>query len=148
MHLYLSSITSLPPSRITPLKPRLLSSNPFHPPQIIMAPPDYDTTGIEFYTFPSFRFQSGLELPIKVAYRSINPSSPKTVLIPTCYGGLINDTLSFTSPPCTSLSSYHVIIVDMLGAGESSSPSNKPSFPPSVSYIDCINHNTVSSPNT
>jgi len=104
-----------------------------------MAPPDYDSTGIEYYTIPSFKFKSGLRMPVKVAYRAINPSSPKTILIPTCYGGLINDTLSFTSPPLTSLTSYHVVIVSMLGCGESSSPSNDPSFPPSISYIDCIN---------
>lgn len=105
-----------------------------------MAPPgdDYDVTGIEFYNIPSFTFSNGTKNPIKVAYRSFNPSSQKTVLIPTCYGGRINTTLNFTS---SALSSYHVIVVAMLGNGESSAPSNDPDFPAdySLRYQDCIN---------
>jgi homoserine O-acetyltransferase len=75
---------------------------------------------------------------VRIAYRSFNPSSPKTVLIPTCFGGRINPTLNFTSG---CLASYHVIVVAMLGNGESSSPSNDPSFPSdySLRYQDNIN---------
>jgi homoserine O-acetyltransferase len=75
---------------------------------------------------------------VKIAYRSFNPSSPKTVLIPTCFGGRINPTLNFTSG---ALKNYHVIVVAMLGNGESSSPSNDPSFPLdySLRYQDNIN---------
>ena len=64
---------------------------------------------------------------IKVAYRSINPYSTKgTILIPTCYQGRINKTLNFTSG---ALKDYNVIVVAMLGNGESSSPSNNADFP-------------------
>jgi homoserine acetyltransferase len=102
----------------------------------------YDTTGIEYYTIPSFTFASGTTLhELKVAYKSINPSSTKgVVLIPTCYGGRINTTLSFTTAPHDCLKDYHVVVVAMLGNGESSSPSNKPLFPlpGELHYQDCI----------
>ncbi len=101
-------------------------------------PEIYDPTGIEYFTIPSFTFSSGITLDIKIAYRSFNPTSQKTALIPTCYGGRINDSLNFT---CGSLSSYHVIVVAMLSNGESTSPSNNPFFPPNYSlrYQDCVN---------
>lgn len=98
----------------------------------------YDPTGISFYSIPSFKFLSGAVQDIKVAYRSINPSAKKVALIPTCYGGHINRALNFTSG---ALSSYHVIVVGMLGGSESSSPSNDDSFPSnySIRYPDNIN---------
>jgi hypothetical protein len=85
-------------------------------------------TSIEilYYSIPSFRFASGVTKDIKLAYRSINPSSPKAVLIPTCYGSRLHDEPNYASG---SLKNYHVIVVAMLGNGESSSPSNDPSFP-------------------
>lgn len=100
--------------------------------------PPYNPTGIEFFSIPSFKFISGVTKDIKIAYRSFNPTSPKTVLIPTCYGGKINTTLNFTSG---ALKNYHVIVVAMLGNGESSSPSNDEEFPKdySLRYPDCIN---------
>jgi homoserine acetyltransferase len=60
------------------------------------------------------------------------------VLIPTCFGGRINPTLNFTSG---SLASYYVIVVAMLSNGESTSPSNDPTFPSdySLRYQDNIN---------
>ncbi|RHZ50524.1 hypothetical protein CDV55_100179 [Aspergillus turcosus] len=96
----------------------------------------YDTTGIEYYTIPNFTFSTGETLDIKVAYRSFNPSSPKKVLIPTCYGGRINTTLNFTQ---SALASYHVVVVAMLGHGESSSPSNTPNFPKVLRHQDNVN---------
>jgi homoserine acetyltransferase len=98
----------------------------------------YDPTGISFYPIPSFKFSCGVTKDIKVAYRSFNPSARKVALVPTCYGGHINKTLNFSSG---ALSSYHVIVVGMLGGSESSSPSNDPSFPSdyTVRYVDCIN---------
>jgi homoserine acetyltransferase len=46
--------------------------------------------------------------------------------------------LNFSS---RALEDYHVIIIAMLGNGESSSPSNDPSFPAdySLRYQDCVN---------
>ena len=104
---------------------------------------DYDSTGVEYYSIPSFKFSNDTTLhDLKIAYRQINPSSKSgTVLIPTCYGGLINTTLTFTSAPNDFLSKYHVIIVAMMGNGESASPSNKQFFPEpgELRYQDQIN---------
>lgn len=97
----------------------------------------YDPSGVQYYEIPSFSFVSGANIPIKVAYRSYNPSSPKAVCIPTCYGGRINTTLAFTENN-GALSSHHVVVVAMLGNGESSSPSNTPNFPQTLDYRDCI----------
>ncbi|KAI4272312.1 MAG: hypothetical protein L6R38_006656 [Xanthoria sp. 2 TBL-2021] len=103
-----------------------------------MSPPSYDGTGVEYYTIPSFKFVSGSSINIRITYRCFNPSAPKTVCIPTCYGGRINTTLSFTAED-QALRSYRVIVVAMLGNGESSSPSNHPNFPKDLDYRDCIN---------
>ena len=102
-----------------------------------MSSPPYDATGVEIYTIPSFKFISGPELDIRVAYRSFNPSFLKAVCIPTCYGGRINDTLNFTAEN-GALASHHVIVIAMLGNGESSSPSNEPNFPKKLDYRDCV----------
>ena len=100
--------------------------------------PEYSAQGIEYYQIPSFTFTSGTKIPIKIAYRLFGDiSSKKKALVPTCYGGLINQTLNF-SQPGQALSSYLVIVVAMLGNGESSSPSNTPGFPKSLDYRDCI----------
>src|SRR5271154_3909459 len=102
----------------------------------------YDPTGVEFYTIPTFSFVGGTTLhDLRVAYRSFNPSSTRgTVLIPTCYGGRINTTQTFTTGPNACLAPYHVVVVAMLGNGESASPSNKPFFPEpgDLCYQDCI----------
>ncbi|KAL8765593.1 MAG: hypothetical protein Q9209_007375 [Squamulea sp. 1 TL-2023] len=103
-----------------------------------MPTPPYDDTGIELYTISSFMFVSGTSLDIRVAYRCFNPSATRTVCIPTCYGGRINTTLSFTGDD-QALRDYRVIVVAMLGNGESSSPSNHPNFPKDLDYRDCVN---------
>ena len=99
---------------------------------------DVSMEGVEYHTIPSFKFTSGVTKDVKVAYRSFNPSAEKTVLIPTCYGGRVNDTTNFTDG---AFKNYHVIVAAMLGNGESSSPSNDPDFPAdySLRYEDCIN---------
>ena len=98
---------------------------------------NYDKTGVEYYSIPSFKFVSGERIPVKVAYRSYNPSSSKTVCIPTCYGGLISSTLAFNSGDGV-FSTHHVVVVAMLGNGESSSPSNTENFPKNLDYRDCV----------
>lgn len=97
---------------------------------------EYDTTGISHYSIPDFRFVDGSILSIKVAYRSFNPSALKVVCIPTCYGGRVNTTLNFTSG---ALKAYHVVVIAMLGNGESTSPSNtlESSFP-KLDYQDVV----------
>ena len=111
--------------------------------------PNYDSTGISYYTHPSFTFKDGTRSSVKLAYRLHGSlTSHKKALIPTCFGGLINTTNTFTTLPSSTttsfsepgaLASYLVIVVATLGNGESSSPSTSPSFPPSLSYHDCIN---------
>lgn len=101
----------------------------------------YDTTGIDYFSITDFQFAGGSNKAIKVAYRSFNPESTKgTVLIPTCFGGRINKTLNFTSG---SLREYHVIVVAMLGNGESSSPSNDNEFPTDYSLRYEVNTGIV-----
>ena len=97
---------------------------------------EIDTTGVSYYDIPDFHFSAGSTLSVRVAYRSFNSSSKKVVCIPTCYGGRINTTLNYTSG---CLKDYHVVVVAMLGNGESSSPSNTPDFPKQLEYQDCIN---------
>lgn len=106
------------------------------------APPEYDPTGVTYHTIPSFTFLSGTTLhDVQVAYRSYNPQSTAgTVLIPTCFSGKINTTLTFNSGSNSALSKYHVVVVAMLSNGESSSPSNKAFFPApgSLHYEDVV----------
>jgi homoserine acetyltransferase len=110
--------------------------------QPMLSSEPYNGTGVQYYTIPSFTFSASTTLPIKVAYRVYDPShnavSKGTILIPTCYGGHINTTLTFNSGSLTALTSYTVIVVAMLGNSESSSPSNDPYFPPHIRYEDCI----------
>ena len=97
---------------------------------------EYDSTGVEYFELPNFKFQNGTVLGnARLAYRSFNPSSPRKALVPTCYRGLINETLNFTKG---ALAEYHVIVVALFGNGESSSPSNDPEFPRSLEYRDCV----------
>ena len=104
----------------------------------------YDSTDIQYYTHPSLTFSDGqTHSKVTVAYRLHGSlTSNKKALIPTCFGGLINSTLSFTSHN-QCLSDYLVIVVAMLGNGESSSPSNTQASGPfsggHTSYKDNIN---------
>lgn len=98
----------------------------------------YDSTGVEYYPIPNLKFSNGTTKDIKLAYRSINPTSEKKAVVCTCFGGVINATLNFSTG---ALKDYHVIVIAMLGNGESSSPSNDPAFPAdyTLRYQDCVN---------
>lgn len=94
--------------------------------------------GIEYFHIPDFQFAQGAKInALKIAYRSFNPAAAKTVLIPTCFGGRVSEMMNFTSG---ALRDYHVIVVAAIGNGESTSPSNDPSFPTdySLRYEDCV----------
>lgn len=98
--------------------------------------PTYDNTGIQHFQLKNFAFQNGTTLPaINIAYREFNPTGKKVALIPTCFRGRINTTLNFTQG---ALRDYRVIVVALLGNGESSSPSNTPGFPSTLDYRDCV----------
>ncbi|RDL31372.1 Uncharacterized protein BP5553_09581 [Venustampulla echinocandica] len=99
------------------------------------SPKPYDPTGIQYYSIPSFLFNTGRSLPVRVAYRSFNSTLPRAVCVPTSEHSHINTTNNFTSG---ALKDYHVVVVAMLGNGESSSPSNTVTFPQPL-YQDCVN---------
>ncbi|KAJ5992064.1 hypothetical protein N7451_007788 [Penicillium sp. IBT 35674x] len=95
-----------------------------------------DTDGVQYYELGNFTFQNGITLPkVRVAYREFNPTGQKIALIPTCFRGRINQTLNFTNGV---LKSHRVIVVALLGNGESSSPSNTANFPDTLDYADCV----------
>lgn len=94
---------------------------------------------ISYFSIPSFHFLNGDKQDVKIAYKSINPSSPRKALVPTCYGGRINDTYTFRDSSSSALAEYHVVVVAMMGNGESSSPSNTDDFTRSLDYQDQIN---------
>ena len=77
---------------------------------------------------------SGLEFPAKLAYWTFGDVKNPAILMPTCFGG----NLATTTPNLyqdgddghqapISTTKYYVIVVGLLGGGESSSPSNQPS---------------------
>lgn len=86
---------------------------------------------------------------LTIAYQTAGSPDQPAVLMPTCFGGSLNGTISFlrSSPrendSPSVLSSHFVIVCGLLGGSESSSPSNAPpslhgaSFP-QTTYEDNI----------
>ncbi|KAJ7772132.1 Alpha/Beta hydrolase protein [Mycena maculata] len=85
---------------------------------------------------------------LTLAYRTLGDATHPAVLMPSCYGGTLDDTSPFLYAPSEDgappvLRNYFVIICGLLGAGQSSSPSNAPpgqhgpAFP-AVTYEDNI----------
>lgn len=70
--------------------------------------------------------------PARLAYWAIGDSAKPAVLLPTCYGGTLADTLPFlystegSNKPIFDPSKYFIIVTALLGGSESSSPSNAP----------------------
>lgn len=95
----------------------------------------YNPTSIQYYELDNSTFQNGDSLSLRLAYREFNVDSKKTALIPTCFRGRINTTLNFVTG---ALRDYRVIVVALLGNGESSSPSNMANFPSTLDYQDCV----------
>jgi homoserine O-acetyltransferase len=89
--------------------------------------------------------------PATLAYRTYGSPSSPAILLPTCFGGDLDDTLPFLylpthtndNVPPLPPSKYFIVVVGLLGGGESSSPSNTappfsgPDFP-AVTYEDNI----------
>lgn len=91
---------------------------------------------IQSYRIDDFVFQDGSALPsVNVAYLDINREAKKTALIITCFRGRLQTTLNFGQGV---LRDHRIIVVALLGNGESSSPSNTPNFPGSLDYRDCV----------
>ena len=81
---------------------------------------------------------------LTLAYRTFGSLQKPAILIPSCFSGRVQSTLSFlyegTDAP---LKGYFVIVCGLLGGSDSSSPSNAPAFMrgsrfPRVSYEDNI----------
>ncbi|KAI1098591.1 Alpha/Beta hydrolase protein [Jackrogersella minutella] len=99
-----------------------------------MASPTNGT--IEFFDIPDFTFQDGTSRShLRLAYQQFNKSATKIAVIPTCFRGRVQSTWNFSQG---ALREYRVIVVALLGNGESSSPSNTLGFPPTVDYPDCV----------
>jgi homoserine O-acetyltransferase len=91
---------------------------------------------VDYFDIPNFIFQDGTNVPnVRLAYQVINPSASKVALIPTCFRGRINSTLTFSHG---ALHDHRIIVVALFGNGESSSPSNTPAFAGSIDYCDCV----------
>ncbi|KAJ7350482.1 Alpha/Beta hydrolase protein [Mycena albidolilacea] len=85
---------------------------------------------------------------LTLAYRTFGDAKNSAVILPSCFGGTLDDTLPFlyTSAddgPSPILRDYYVIVCTLLGGGESSSPSNAPAAQrgpnfPAVTYEDNI----------
>ncbi|KAJ6497690.1 Alpha/Beta hydrolase protein [Mycena sanguinolenta] len=83
---------------------------------------------------------------LTLAYRTFGDPKSPAVFLPSCYSGTLDDTLPFlyTPPkdgPPPVLQNYFVIVCGLLGAGESSSPSNAPAAQrgpnfPALTYED------------
>ncbi|KAK5132272.1 hypothetical protein LTR08_009260 [Meristemomyces frigidus] len=92
---------------------------------------------------------AGKEFPASLAYWTFGDISNPAVLLPTCYGGTLANTLPFLYDsekqpnPILPPSKYFIIVTGLLGGTESSSPSNQeepwngPNFP-HTSYEDNV----------
>lgn len=86
---------------------------------------EYDT-----FAIPGFATQSGYTLDVTLAYRTygtLSPAGDNAVLIPTFYGGRHPEAEYMIAPGrAIDPERYFVVIVNMLGNGLSTSPSNTP----------------------
>ncbi|KAK1979361.1 Alpha/Beta hydrolase protein [Colletotrichum cereale] len=91
---------------------------------------------VQYFELPNFTFADGTTLSLaRLAYLDINSTASKVALVPTCFKGTLHSTLTFASG---ALRHHRILVVALFGNGESSSPSNTPSFPASLGYRDCV----------
>ncbi|KAL6399862.1 hypothetical protein AUP68_17270 [Ilyonectria robusta] len=91
---------------------------------------------MKLFSLSDFPFQDGTILPeIRLAYLDLNTEASKVAVIQTCFRGRVNSALNFANG---ALHNHRIIVVALLGNGESSSPSNTPGFPKSIDYRDCV----------
>ncbi|KAL4876024.1 Alpha/Beta hydrolase protein [Aspergillus karnatakaensis] len=90
----------------------------------------------QHYTIPNFTFTStSTPTTIHLSYLDINPTSHKVALISTHFRSHLHTTPTYRT---SALKTHRIIVVALLANSESSSPSNTPSFPTTVSYPDCV----------
>jgi homoserine O-acetyltransferase len=88
----------------------------------------------EYFALGNVTLASGAKLEsAKLAYvtrGALNPSGDNAVLFPTYYTGTHRENLAMVGPGrALDPTRYFIVIVNLLGNGESSSPSNHPHFP-------------------
>jgi homoserine acetyltransferase len=92
---------------------------------------------LQTYELSDFKFHNGSTLPkLKLAYKILNPHNSKITVVHTCFKGRLDTTLTHAN---AALKNHKIILIALLGNGESSSPSNTPNFPSTIEYMDCIN---------
>lgn len=90
----------------------------------------------QYYTLRNFKFENGDTLPeVKLAYQILNPQNEKVAVVNTCFKGRLSTTLTHSSG---AFKNHKIILIALLGNGESSSPSNTPNFPKKLEYMDCV----------
>ncbi|KAF1942404.1 homoserine acetyltransferase family protein [Clathrospora elynae] len=91
----------------------------------------------QYFALQNFTFQNGDTLPsLRIAYKILNPHNSKIAVVHTCFKGRLDTTLTHANGV---LKDHKIILIALLGNGESSSPSNTPSFPKTLEYTDCVN---------
>ncbi|RMZ68457.1 homoserine acetyltransferase family [Pyrenophora seminiperda CCB06] len=91
---------------------------------------------LQTYGVQEFKFHNGTTLPtIKLAYKILNSHCSKIAVVHTCFKGRLDTTLTFANGV---LKDHKIILIALLGNGESSSPSNTPNFPSQIEYMDCV----------
>jgi homoserine acetyltransferase len=91
---------------------------------------------IQNYELTNFVFQDGTTVPsVRIAYQILHPEKTKIAIVHTCFRGRIASTLTHADG---AFKDHKVIVIALFGNGESSSPSNTPSFPKTLDYQDCV----------
>ena len=84
----------------------------------------------EVFEIPRFTTQSGVTLDLKLSYKTfgkLSPAGDNVVVVPTFYGGRHTETEYMLAPGRAIDPNRHfVVIPNMFGNGNSSSPSNTP----------------------
>lgn len=115
---------------------------------LMAAQPATAQDGLKFADLGDFRLENGQTIrECRIGYRTfgeLNRDKSNAVLFPTYFSGTTKDLLSSVGPgKLADSSNYFVILVDALGNGVSSSPSNSKSQPgiafPQFSIRDMVN---------
>ncbi|KAL1612008.1 hypothetical protein SLS60_000231 [Paraconiothyrium brasiliense] len=90
----------------------------------------------QYYTISNFKFENGDTLPeVKLGYQIINPQNTKVAVVNTCFKGRLSTTLTHSRG---AFKDHKIILIALLGNGESTSPSNTQDFPKTLEYMDCV----------
>jgi homoserine O-acetyltransferase/O-succinyltransferase len=117
------------------------------PPQVLPEPNTPETGAAQFARLGDFKLQSGGVIrDFKIGYRTLgtlNAAKSNAILWSTWLGGQSHDLLEFVGPNnVVDTTKYFIILVDAIGDGITSSPSNKSAQPlmefPSFTIRDMV----------